>query len=104
MSLEMVQTIKEAEAQAEMIKKDAAAQAKQIALDSQKACAALIEAARGQARANRNDALRSADAAAEIEGEVRRAKVASQCEAIKIATTSRINAAVDIVVDRIVRG
>lgn len=104
MSLEMVKEIKEVEARADVLKKEAAAQAKQIAIDSQKTCSALMEAAKGKARVYLTEALKRADTFADKEGEARRAKMASHCEEIRNKAMIRFEEAVEIVVGRIVEG
>lgn len=104
MSLELVKEIKDAEVKAESLKKEAAAQAKQIALDCQKACSALLEKAQAQAKMQKKEALQEAELAADQEGAARRAQVASQCEAIAKAAAARMDKAVDTVVERIVKG
>jgi V/A-type H+-transporting ATPase subunit G/H len=102
LSLELVKEIRGAEAQADLIKKDAAAQARQISLDCAKACAALIETAKSQAKEHLNKVLRLADAEADNEGDKRRKEIALQSEAIIKAASANIEKAVDVVVDRIV--
>lgn len=104
MSLEIVKEVKEAESRAEIIKKEAAAQAKQIILDSQKACAALLEKAGNQAKDQRNKVLQQATVAADEEGAIRRARVKAQCEALTQAANGQMEKAVELVVERIVRG
>ena len=104
MSLELVMKVRDAEAQADTLKKDAVAQAKQISLDCQKACSALLEKAQSQAKNQRNETLLVADAAAEQEGEVRRTQIMTQCENITKMASVKMDTAVDIVVERIVKG
>lgn len=104
MSLEIVKQVMEAEEQADVLKKEAAVKAKQIALDCQKACAALMEKTQAQAREEKLTALKEADELAQQEGEEYNATIAGQCEAIAAAAASRTSDAVDIVVERIVRG
>ena len=104
MSLDLVNEVKNAEAQAEALKRETASQAKQISLENQKACSALLENAKAQASALRNDAFFAADAVAKQEGESRRAQVVAQCEAITQAASAKTDSAVDIVFERIVRG
>ena len=104
MSLELVNAVKNAESQAEALKRETMAQAKQISLENQKACSAVLEKAKAQANAFRNDTMLAVDAAAKQEGEKRRAQVLAQCEAIAKAAAAKTDRAVDIVFERIVRG
>ncbi len=104
MSLELVREVKNAEARAETLKKEAQAQAKQILLDNQKACASLLEKAQKQAGLQKSEALQAAETAAEQEGAIRRSQVLAQCEEIAQAAAARMDRAVDIVVERIVSG
>lgn len=104
MSIELVKEVMDAETQADTLKKEAAVQAKQIAMDCQKACSALLEKAKAQAKVQRNEALLAADKAADKEREARHAQVAAQCEAIAKVASTKMDCAMDIVIERIVRG
>jgi vacuolar-type H+-ATPase subunit H len=100
-SLEIVRKIKEAESKAEEIKKDAMAQAKQIALENQKTCSILIEQAEAEIREIKKKALSEADIAAEKEGGTRKSQIDTQCKAIEESASARIDQAVNIVIERI---
>jgi V/A-type H+-transporting ATPase subunit G/H len=103
-SLEMVKEIRDAESKADQIKRDASVQARQIAQESQRACQAVIEKAKADAAAIRAEAIAQADAEAEEEGKLRRAKVAQHCKEISEAASESIDRAVSIIVERIIKG
>lgn len=104
MALELVKEVKETEAKAEAIRREASAQAKQILQDSHKVGEALLEEAKTQAKALRQEILQRADASIKEDEAKRRQEVEAQGEALAQAAVVQMDKAAEHIVERIVKG
>lgn len=104
MSLEIVKEVKETEVEADTIKKEASAKAKQIIQDSKEASAAILEKARAEAKVKSQETLQKADASVEEEEAIRRKQIEAQGKALADLASAKMDKAAELIVERIVRG
>ncbi len=102
MSLEAMKKITEAEQDTQSRRAGAAAEAKKLVSDAEKAGRALVEQARAQAEAQAKEAMAQAESRAARRTEEILAEKRSDCDALRSAARERLPAAVELIVGRVV--
>ena len=100
MSLEAMKKITEAEQDTQSRRAGAAAEAKKLVSDAEKAGRALVEQARAQAEAQAKEAMAQAESRAARRTEEILAEKRSDCDALRSAARERLPAAVELIVGR----
>lgn len=102
MSLEAMKKITEAEQDTQSRRAGAAAEAKKLVSDAEKAGRALVEQARTQAEAQAKEAMVQAEARAACRTEEILAQQREACSALQAKARARLPAAVELIVGRVV--
>lgn len=102
-SIEILKLIKEAEDQAELIKKEAAQQVKQIASNANAESSRILDAAKSKAESNSKDVLISAESEAQLIYDRIMKEAASKCDNVSKNSEGNMEKAVSIILERIVR-
>ena len=103
MSIEVLKLIKEAEDKAELIKKEAAQQAKQIAANANAETSRILDEAMIKAESNRSDVIKGAESEAQLiyDEIIKEAEI--KCKDIIKGAESNMDNAVSIILERIVK-
>lgn len=104
MSLEAIQKVTASEQASQSRKADAAAAAKKLTADAQRAGESLLETARREAEAENKELLLRTEERAAKEAVRLRADAEAEAEAMCKAAEDRLDAAADLIVRRVVNG
>jgi V/A-type H+/Na+-transporting ATPase subunit G/H len=102
-SIEILKLIKEAEDKAELIKKEAAQQSKQITTNANVETSRILEEAVAKAESNRLDVIKNAESEAQLIYEQIIKKAEIKCNDIIKSAESNMDKAVSIILERIVK-
>lgn len=104
MSIELLLAIKQTEAEAEQIVKQSVADSRQMVSDAEKQSEKLVEQAVSEALDKSKEIISEAEKAAQEEVKRAMEKVALECDAEKQKAMKNMDRAVQLIVERIVRG
>lgn len=102
MSLEAIKKVNETEQGAQARKAEAAANAKKLTADAEKAGRERLEAQRAKAESDAREAMARAEAKAAAHSEEALAAARKECEALRKSARGRLDQAAELIVRRVV--
>nr|WP_312576511.1 hypothetical protein [Sedimentibacter sp.] len=103
MSIEVLKLIKEAEEQAELIKKEAAQHVKQIATNANAETSRILDEASAKAESSKLDVIKVAESEAQLIYDQIINEAETKCKDILQSAESNMDKAVSIILERIVK-